>query len=324
MKILISQILPNPEQPRKEFKKDELDELANSMRQNGLLNAVPVEGPFQEGGKDFYFLVDGERRWRAAQLLGWETIEATVLAPIQPSETSTTRLLLALTANLQRSDMQPIEEAQAFQRLRGMGMSVTKIAHQLGTYSKRISDRLRLLDLDGEIQDLVNGNNLPADIRVAEALLSIPDQEARLKTARRLARPGITIKVIQGACTNVRETLRQASNEVDIPATYFGKQKYHKDERRSIPNWDMTRLLGKTPPWEVVREACRKTCDTCALREAASEKNCGDCPAVQMVKLMLIGVDQTLSTSLQGSQSSTLSPAARVQGSQSSGGSHGS
>ncbi len=293
MKLFVSEILPNPEQPRKDFDQDALNELASSMGLHGLLNAVPVEGPYQDlQGKDFYFLVDGERRWRAAKQLGWESIEASIVEKKASNESALSRLMLALTANMQRQDMSPIEEAEAFRRLKGMGLSNVKIAHALSTNLTRIAARLRLLDLDGEIQELVHAGNLPADVRVTEALLSIPDVEARVKTARRVARPGVTIRVIQDACASVREALARESmvTELENPACEYGKHKYQVETKRALPGWDMAEAVGAVPPWAMVKQACMMTCDCCALREVASLKNCGDCPAVQVVKLMLVVV----------------------------------
>jgi len=94
MKIRVEQIVPNPEQPRTVFDEDEMAVLADSLRQHGLLNPISVEGPYD----GYYVLLDGERRWRAARKLGWESIEANVVK--SRSDDGTGRLVMALVGNL--------------------------------------------------------------------------------------------------------------------------------------------------------------------------------------------------------------------------------
>lgn len=279
MKIAVDKILPNPEQPRRHFDSDELDRLTRSIREHGVLNAVAVE---RHG--EYYVLIDGERRVRAAKAAGLTAIPAVV----RPSSNGgNDRLVKALVANLQRVDMSPMEEARAYAKLRAAGVSNTKIAHQVGVSVATIAYRLRLLDLDEEIQDLVEYGHLPVDIRVTEALLCIPDKEARIKLARRCSRPGITIEGIQIAATKVYESLAAEPLRTGTPSLAVAARKAGRPNAGKPPRWDALRQLKKVPAWEVVRQAATTVCENCQLRDIASEAICRDCQAVELIRLLM-------------------------------------
>ena len=149
LSIPIDHIIPNPEQPRTSFDQTKLQELADSILANGLINPITVER-----AGDIYILEDGERRWRACQIAGLETIQA-VVKPPRDSNKATDRLTKALVANLQREDMNPIDEAKAYQRLMEIHGAQNKVARQVGVSALRVSNRLYLLDLDPPIQELI-------------------------------------------------------------------------------------------------------------------------------------------------------------------------
>lgn len=280
MDIAIDKILPTPEQPRRNFSYDELVDLAQSIRQHGVINAIAVE---QIG--ENYVLIDGERRFRAAKIAGLMTIPAN----IRPGNSnSQTRLIMALTANLQRADMNPIEEAKAFAKLRSMGLSNTKIARQVGVSLPTVVNRLRLLDLDPEIQDLVEYGHLPVDVRVADALLNIPDQKVRIQFAQRVARPGIGIKGIQLAADKLVRSLQREQPLTDgTPALQMAAKKAKRPNAGKPAGWDALRQLGKVPKWEVIRQVAKATCDNCSLQDMASETICRDCQAVELIRRMM-------------------------------------
>lgn len=278
MDIPIDKILPNPTQPRKVFSETELQSLADSLRINGQLQSIMVE---QCG--DHYILIAGERRCRAAKLAGLKTLRAEVCpSPASDSE----RLVLALVENVQRSDMQPVDEARGYQALRDMGLSLNTIAHRVGKSHTHIVNRLKLLELDGEIQDLVNAGQLPTDIRSTSALLSVRDPELRINLAHKLARPGQSIKTVEAACRNLKETLSAAVIKHEIPALHVAA--IHSHARPEKPaRWDALKSLGRVPPWEAVTEAARATCNACSLREVASDKQCRECPAVDILRYLI-------------------------------------
>jgi ParB/RepB/Spo0J family partition protein len=143
--ILISLIDPDPAQPRKWFDPGKLEELAASVGANGL--AVPIL--LRPNGERFV-IVHGERRWRAAQLAGWQTIPAEV-KELDPLEAG----WLALAENIQRSDLSPIEEAQAYQERLATGITQEALGQRIGKTQSYIAGKLRLLKLSEPIQQLI-------------------------------------------------------------------------------------------------------------------------------------------------------------------------
>lgn len=280
MDIPLDRILPNPDQPRRDFPHDELVDLAQSIRQHGVINAISVE---QIG--DNFVLIDGERRLRAAKIAGLTQIPANVRLG---NSNSQQRLIMALTANLQRADMNPIDEARAFARLREAGLSNAKIAREVGVSMPVVVNRLRLLDLDPEIQDLVQFGHLPKDIRVTEALLGIPEREARVHFAQRVARPGMGIKGIELAATKLVQAMqREQPLSEGVPAMQMAAKKAKRVNAGKPAGWDALRQLGKVPKWETVRQTAKATCDNCSLQDMASEAICRDCQAVELIRRMM-------------------------------------
>src|SRR3989304_1049234 len=126
-KIAVNKILPNPEQPRKRFDKAELRELADSMQENGLVQAITVEAMNGD-----FILHDGERRWRAAKILAWAEIEANVQPPLNGTGRSD-RLVRAMVANVQGADLDPLGGAQASRKMiGGLGMNKSEISRKTG------------------------------------------------------------------------------------------------------------------------------------------------------------------------------------------------
>lgn len=151
----IAEITPNPLQPRRDFKPEELAELRESLGTSGLLQPITVR-PNPSGSG--YQLVAGERRWRAAQQLGWDTISAVVR-----EADDHTLLALALVENLQRSDLNPLEEAEGYQRLsREFGLSQQRVAELTGKSRSTVANLMRLLDLPTRVQEMVRTGELTA------------------------------------------------------------------------------------------------------------------------------------------------------------------
>jgi ParB family chromosome partitioning protein len=173
--IPISRIRPNPHQPRQHFSQDRLLELSESIKQHGLLQPILVR---QADG--FYELVAGERRFRAAQMAGLEVVPAIVR-----TFDSRASLAVALIENLQREDLNPIEEALAYQRLqREFGLTQAEIAEQVGKSRSAVANSLRLLGLPAELQAEIARGSLSAGH--ARALLTVTDPEEQQRLARSL------------------------------------------------------------------------------------------------------------------------------------------
>ncbi|WP_322180874.1 ParB/RepB/Spo0J family partition protein [Neglectibacter caecimuris] len=172
-RLPISKIQPNPSQPRKEFREEELSGLAESIRENGLLQPVTVR---KEGGR--YYLVAGERRLRACRLLGLSQIPA-LLMECEPEDSA----VLALLENLQRKDLQMFEEANAIVNLlREWQITQEEAAKRLGMSQSSLANKVRLLRLSPEEQAEILAAGLTE--RHARALLKITDMSLRQKMLR--------------------------------------------------------------------------------------------------------------------------------------------
>lgn len=211
--ILISEIRPNPLQPRRHFTKASLAELAESIRRHGVLQPVVVARA-AEGG---YHLIAGERRWRAAQEAGLRRIPAVIREPGGDAEL----LTMALIENLQREDLTAIEEARAFQHLRAeLGLSQEEIAARVGRDRSTVANLLRLLQLPLEIQEMVDGGALSAGH--ARALVGIGDPQRQIQLAEQCVRNGWSVREVERRTTAARE--RRGGRPVDPETTAAAEQ----------------------------------------------------------------------------------------------------
>lgn len=181
--INIKQIVSNDKQPRREFDEHKLDELAESMRQHGVLQPVILR---KRGSS--YELVAGERRWRAAKKIGIEKIPAIV------KELSDADVMeIALIENLQREDLNPLEEALAYKSLMSdFGLTQEELSKRVGKSRSLIANTVRLLNLEKEIQQLVSEDKLTAGH--ARALLAIQDKKDRLNLAKKISEENLSVR----------------------------------------------------------------------------------------------------------------------------------
>jgi ParB family transcriptional regulator, chromosome partitioning protein len=289
--ILIKRIVLNPEQPRQLFEPTELEELAGSIREHGVIVPIAVE----ECGDD-YILHDGERRLRAAKLAGLTVIPAIVSPPLNgtgPRE----RLERALVANVQRSNMHIVEEGYAYQRMiTEFGYNVQGVARRVGKHYSWVHKCVSLVtQLEPEILQLMLAKKLPSsDNRVLPAFLSVPAGEERIALARALAEHKATARMVVENCKRYnrakadsaqRNRKKKEQQELAEEPTLAVKE-----VSRALPEWDALYQLGKVPPWPVVTEAVMKTCDSCPIRSMASPTVCGECALVSGLRLMLEAV----------------------------------
>jgi len=181
--VALDLIDPNPFQPRRAFPEDTLKELADSIRATGLVQPVLLRKRDAR-----YQLIAGERRWRAAHLAGLSAIPA-VIRPISDEQA----LEQALTENLLREDLNPIEVAHAYQSLQdSFKLSHELIAERLGVSRTAVTNTLRLLRLPQEIQDLISRGELTAGH--ARALLALATPEAQLHAANRILKDNLSVR----------------------------------------------------------------------------------------------------------------------------------
>ena len=175
--LQLSHIEPNPNQPRKMFDQAGLDELAESIRLHGVVTPITV----REGGKPGYYqIIAGERRWRAARIAGLKKIPAMV---IEADENEV--MELALIENLQRQDLNPIEEAEGYELLmREFGLTQDEVAHRVVKSRPAVANALRLLALPDEVRKMVTTGQLSGGH--ARAVLAVADEEHRIDAARQM------------------------------------------------------------------------------------------------------------------------------------------
>lgn len=172
-------------QPRKQFEEAKLEELAASIREHGVVEPILVR---RHGAK--YRIVAGERRWRAAQRAGLQEIPAVV------REASDRQAFeLALVENLQRADLNPIEEAEAYEVLSRDGQTQDDIAKRVGKDRSTVANALRLLKLPGEVRDLVKVGQL--DMGHARAILGLESADEMKKLAARAVREGLSVRATE-------------------------------------------------------------------------------------------------------------------------------
>lgn len=186
--IPIAQIGRNPFQPRREFNVEELGELEESLKASGLLQPVTVR---RRQGKDGFELIAGERRLRAATKLGWKEIPA-IIKEIDDR----TVLTLALVENLQRTDLNPIEEGEGYHRLsHEFGLTQQQIAETVGKDRTTIANMLRLLQLPDAVRKLLQDGDLT--MGHAKVLLGLDDPEMIGTLAREIVKEGLTVREVE-------------------------------------------------------------------------------------------------------------------------------
>jgi len=186
IELPIDQIDPNPIQPRSVFQPERLAELAQSIRSNGIIQPLIVR---REGDK--YELIAGERRWRAARMAALDTV------PVVVQNLADERLLeISLIENIQREDLNPIEVAQAFERMRlELNLSHEEIGRRTGKERTTVSNMLRLLRLPQQIQVLLAERRL--SMGHARALLGLPTEQAQLDLAEKAAAQALSVRQVE-------------------------------------------------------------------------------------------------------------------------------
>jgi len=181
--LSVDLISPNPDQPRTDLDDESIAELADSISKFGLLNPILVR-PQGEG----YQIIAGERRWRASRIAGLERVPVCVRA-----STETESLEMALIENLQRRDLNAVEEARGYRKLLTVHrMTQAELADKVSKSRSTITNALRLLDLPEDVQEFVYDGRLSAGH--ARAVLSVPDDEVRSKLAKRIVEDGLSVR----------------------------------------------------------------------------------------------------------------------------------
>ncbi|MCB9567649.1 MAG: ParB/RepB/Spo0J family partition protein [Myxococcales bacterium] len=202
--LAIESLRPGPGQPRKRFEEARLRELAESVRLHGILQPIVVSAT--PGSPGEYSIIAGERRWRAAQIAGLHEVPVVIR-----STPESDHLELALVENLQREDLDPIEEARALRQLMDVrGCTQDALAERVGKDRSTIANTMRLLKLPEKVQAMVQDGVL--GMGHARALLSLDDPAAMIDLAQETVRTGMSVRAVERA---VRAKLRPAEPEVE-------------------------------------------------------------------------------------------------------------
>jgi ParB family chromosome partitioning protein len=184
--VALGRLSANPHQPRKDFSADSLAELADSIRVHGIIQPLIVTEAAGQPGS--YWIIAGERRWRAARLAGLETV------PVLLREASAQTLTeLALVENIQRDDLNPLEEAQAYQALlQDFGLTQAEVAERVGKSRSAVANAVRLLSLPDEAQAALVTGRISAGH--ARALLALPDRAVILAVLEEVERKQLSVR----------------------------------------------------------------------------------------------------------------------------------
>lgn len=216
-----SEIEPNRDQPRKNFSEDAITALADSIREHGMLQPVLVR-PISTGG---YQIVAGERRWRAARMLGLEEI------PVSIRELSDSEAMqIAIVENLQRENLNPIEEAAGYNELiEKFGMTQDKIAKMVGRSRSAIANAVRLLSLPERIVKMLENGELSAGH--GRALLGFQNEELMIATAVKASEGSLTVRQVERAAQKSLEAPEETKNSDAKIDNYFVEMELSLNER---------------------------------------------------------------------------------------------
>ena len=200
-----SEIEPNRDQPRKVFSDEAITALADSIREHGMLQPILVR-PLSTGG---YQIVAGERRWRAARMLGLDEV------PVNIRELSDLETMqIAIIENLQRENLNPIEEAEGYNELiEKFGMTQEKVAKMVGRSRSAVANAVRLLSLPERVLKMVENGDLSAGH--ARALLGFDDEEMLIATAIKAADVGLTVRQVEKASQKSAEKEQSPKDKTD-------------------------------------------------------------------------------------------------------------
>lgn len=208
--VNITKIEPNREQPRKVFNEESLQDLADSIKQHGLLEPIMVQDR-----KDHYEIILGERRWRASKLAGLKEM------PVIIKNLSEQEILeISLIENIQREDLNPIEEAQAYKRLLDeFSLTQEEVAKRVNKSRTVVANSMRLLKLDERVQQMViDGANASGDEKIvstghARALLAIDSKDKQYEIAEKIISEGLTVRDIEKLVKDITKPIRESKEK---------------------------------------------------------------------------------------------------------------
>lgn len=206
----LHRVEPNPEQPRQDFDEEELEALAESIRIHGILQPLTV----REAGDGYYQIIAGERRWRAARMADLSEVPALVVEADDKKATE-----LALIENLQRQDLNSVEEALGYQSLiEEYGMTQEEAATRVGKSRPAVANSLRLLSLDETVLDMLRTGAITAGH--AKAVLMLKTGKKQIEAARKIANLGLSVRQAELLCRNMSKEPAPRKEEAVLKVDY--------------------------------------------------------------------------------------------------------
>ena len=212
-KLPLQKVEPNPNQPRRSFDEEELQALADSIAEHGILQPLAVRA--LDGG--FYQIIAGERRWRAARMAGLDEVPVVVL-----DADDRTVMELALIENLQRQDLNPMEEAEGYRVLmEDYGLTQEQAAARVGKSRPAVTNALRLLALPDEVRAMVENGTLSAGH--ARAVLSLPSERLQKAAAQRIIALRLSVRQAEAMCKRMAAGEKTEKPKSELTVDYVGE-----------------------------------------------------------------------------------------------------
>lgn len=203
MKVALAKVEPRAEQPRQAFDGEALQQLADSIKKHGIIQPITV----RKLDSGFFQIIAGERRWRAARLAGLSEVPVRIL-----EADDKTAMELALVENLQREDLNPIEEAKGYQTLMQVyGLTQEETAQSVGKSRSAVANALRLLGLVGSVLSMVEEGEISAGH--ARALLALRDEDAQIKLAGLICSEGLSVRQTEKLAARTAKLLEMPEDE---------------------------------------------------------------------------------------------------------------
>ena len=206
----LHRVEPNPDQPRQDFNEEELQSLAESIRVHGVIQPLTV----RETGDGYYQIIAGERRWRASRLAGLTEVPALVI-----EADDKTAKELALIENLQRQDLNSVEEALGYQSLMDdFGLTQEEAAERVGKSRSAVANSLRLLTLDEKVLEMIRVGSITAGH--ARAILMLKSEKKQVEAAQKIANLGLSVRQAELLCKNMSQEQQEKKEEPVLKVDY--------------------------------------------------------------------------------------------------------